>query len=133
MTTLPAGEGAEGISVGDLLRFGAYAGAFPSPETFQERNGIDVMETRSNNTISVVLATRLLVEAFGLPAVLRAHIFLVVLEPLALRPHIYLTLCDRCARLGIAIAPNWLGRFQTWKSIKRCVTSFSLPAWKDGL
>jgi hypothetical protein len=93
ITTLLAGEGAEGISVGDLLRFGAYAGAFPSPETFQERNGIDVMETRSNNTIRAVLAARLLVEAFGLPA-LRAYAFLAVLDPPVLRAHISLTLCD---------------------------------------
>jgi hypothetical protein len=70
------------------------------------------METRSNNTIRVVLAARLLVEVFGLAA-LRAYVFLAVLDAPALRAHISLALCEGCARLGIAVAPNWLGRFRT--------------------
>lgn len=54
-TTLSDGEGADGKSVGDLLRFGAYAGAFVSPETLSVRNGIDRRDTVSSNRINEAL------------------------------------------------------------------------------
>ena len=54
-TTLSDGEGADGISVGDLLRFGAYAGAFASPETLAVNDGIDRRETVRSNKIKAAL------------------------------------------------------------------------------
>lgn len=56
-TTLSEGEGADGISVGDLLRFGAYAGAFVSPDTLSVKNGIDRRDIVSSNRIIEALGT----------------------------------------------------------------------------
>jgi hypothetical protein len=76
ITTLSAGDGAGGISVGDKLLFGAYAAAL-SPETFDVRKGNDPIETMSNNTIRAVLAIENLVEIVSVPIPL-ATIFLAL-------------------------------------------------------
>ena len=74
-TTLSEGEGADGISVGDLLRFGAYAGAFASPEALSVKNGIVRREIVSSNMIKETLGMRRLVVA-RIPLTLSARILL---------------------------------------------------------
>lgn len=74
-TTLPDGEGADGISVGDLLRFGAYAGPFASPKALSVKNGIVKREIVSSNMINETLGICRLVAARN-PLTLPAHILL---------------------------------------------------------
>ena len=59
MTTRPAGEGADGISVGDKLRFGAYAGVPVFAETSDLGKMMDRTEIVSNRAMKATFNSRL--------------------------------------------------------------------------
>lgn len=107
ITTLLAGEGADGISVGDKLRFGAYAGCPALAETKDAGNVNDTTETAINKTRMLTLIPRL-GKRFGALMYYRERAY---------------------SLLVIAIVPNMLGRFQDWKSSHIGEASFPEHGW----